>query len=106
MPVLKRVATTHVYVDVGVSHVTKRTGVVGTWVGAHHVVLGGAVSSVPVGPWSDGVAQQAEVLATFAASQLHVMNQKWRNIWIRDVFCAQHLWCRGQTTSRIQHKEV
>ena len=20
---------------------------------------------------------------------------KWRNIWIRDVFCCRHLWCRG-----------
>ena len=33
---------------------------------------------------------------------------KWRNIWIRDVFCSQHLrcWALNQHTSRIQHKEV
>ena len=32
----------------------------------HHVNVGADVQSVPVGPWSAGAAQQAEVLATFA----------------------------------------
>ena len=29
------------------------------------------------------------------ASKSQIMNQKWRNIWIRDMFCSQHLWCRA-----------
>ena len=41
-----------------------------------------------------------------AATQKANYKSKWCNIWIRDVFCAQHLCYWGKNTSRIQHKKV
>ena len=48
---------------------------------------------------------------TFPARQSRILTpraffSKWRKIWIRDVFWAQHPRCWGQNTSRIQNREV